>query len=270
MAGAVGHVIEFAGSTSGPCRSKAVSPCATWPSKQAHAPAWWRPTTRPSPICRAGPMRPRQPNGKAADYWKSLPSDEGAHFDAEIAIDAAGISPWSPGAPRRRRPCGHRRRAATGGVDAARRDVVARSLDYMGLVPGMPLAGCRSIRCSSAPVPTRASRTCGPPPRCSPRSAIPAIVSPGSTLVKRAAEAEGLDRIFKQAGFEWREPGCSMCCGMNGDLVAAGKRCASTSNRNFPGRQGRGARTHLMSPAMAAAAALAGRIVDARDLAGAG
>jgi 3-isopropylmalate/(R)-2-methylmalate dehydratase large subunit len=92
------------------------------------------------------------------------------------------------------------------------------------------------------------------------------MVSPGSTIVKRQAEAEGLDRIFRESGFEWRESGCSMCVGMNGDLVPAGKRCASTSNRNFRGRQGRGSRTHLMGPAMAAAAALYGRITDIRDI----
>jgi 3-isopropylmalate/(R)-2-methylmalate dehydratase large subunit len=98
------------------------------------------------------------------------------------------------------------------------------------------------------------------------RAVVPALVSPGSSLVKAAAEAEGLDRIFRDAGFEWRESGCSMCVGMNGDLVAAGKRCASTSNRNFRGRQGKGSRTHLMSPAMAAAAALRGRITDVREI----
>jgi 3-isopropylmalate/(R)-2-methylmalate dehydratase large subunit len=99
------------------------------------------------------------------------------------------------------------------------------------------------------------------------KAVVPAMVVPGSTQVKRAAEKEGLDRIFRDAGFEWRESGCSMCVGMNGDLVAAGKRCASTSNRNFVGRQGKGSRTHLLSPAMAAAAALTGRITDVRKLA---
>ena len=96
---------------------------------------------------------------------------------------------------------------------------------------------------------------------------VPAMISPGSSLVKHQAEEEGLDEVFRKAGFEWRESGCSMCVGMNGDLVAAGKRCASTSNRNFPGRQGKGARTHLMSPAMAAAAALTGRFADVRTFA---
>jgi 3-isopropylmalate/(R)-2-methylmalate dehydratase large subunit len=98
------------------------------------------------------------------------------------------------------------------------------------------------------------------------KAKVPVLVSPGSTQVKLAAEKEGLDRIFRDAGFEWRESGCSMCVGMNGDLVAAGKRCASTSNRNFVGRQGKGSRTHLLSPAMAAAAALTGRITDVRKL----
>ena len=98
------------------------------------------------------------------------------------------------------------------------------------------------------------------------KTSVPAIVVPGSGLVKAQAEAEGLDRIFREAGFEWREPGCSMCVGMNGDLVAPGERCASTSNRNFMGRQGKGARTHLLSPAMAAAAAVTGRMTDVRRL----
>jgi 3-isopropylmalate/(R)-2-methylmalate dehydratase large subunit len=205
----------------------------------------------------------------ALDYWKSLPSDEGARFDAEVAIDAAEIAPmvtWGT-TPEEAAP-------VTGAVpqlpaaDDARREVVARSLDYMGLAPGTALAGlpidqvfigsCTNARIEDLRAAAAVARRG--------RAVVPAIVSPGSTLVKRAAEAEGLDRIFKDAGFDWRESGCSMCCGMNGDLVPAGKRCASTSNRNFPGRQGRGARTHLMSPAMAAAAALAGRIVDARDL----
>jgi 3-isopropylmalate/(R)-2-methylmalate dehydratase large subunit len=141
----------------------------------------------------------------------------------------------------------------------------------MGLAPGMPLVGlpidqvfigsCTNARIEDLRAAAAIARHG--------RAVVPAIVSPGSTLVKRAAEAEGLDRIFKDAGFEWRESGCSMCCGMNGDLVPAGKRCASTSNRNFPGRQGRGARTHLMSPTMAAGAALMGKIVDVRGLAGA-
>jgi 3-isopropylmalate/(R)-2-methylmalate dehydratase large subunit len=98
------------------------------------------------------------------------------------------------------------------------------------------------------------------------KAIVPSLISPGSGLVKRAAEAEGLDRIFREAGFEWRDAGCSMCVGMNGDLVDAGQRCASTSNRNFEGRQGKGARTHLMSPAMAAAAAVTGRVTDVRKL----
>jgi 3-isopropylmalate/(R)-2-methylmalate dehydratase large subunit len=144
------------------------------------------------------------------------------------------------------------------------------TLEYMGLAPGQRLTdiavdqvfigSCTNGRIEDLRAAAAVARRG--------RAVVPAMVSPGSTLVKRQAEAEGLDRIFREAGFEWRESGCSMCVGMNGDLVGAGRRCASTSNRNFRGRQGRGSRTHLMSPAMAAAAALRGRIADVRELTG--
>jgi 3-isopropylmalate/(R)-2-methylmalate dehydratase large subunit len=144
-----------------------------------------------------------------------------------------------------------------------------RALDYMDLRPGTPLAeiavdrvfigSCTNSRIDDLRAAARVLN--------GRRAVVHAIVVPGSGLVKAQAEAEGLDAIFKRAGFEWRESGCSMCVGMNGDLVAPGERCASTSNRNFVGRQGRGARTHLMSPAMAAAAAVAGKLTDVRQFA---
>ncbi len=156
-------------------------------------------------------------------------------------------------------------------ADAQKRAAMERSLDYMGLKPGTLLeGGVGRSASSSAPAPTAASRICAPRRR-SPRAARSRPAStrwscraPASS--KQQAEEEGLDKIFIEAGFEWREPGCSMCLAMNADKLEPGERCASTSNRNFEGRQGRGGRTHLMSPAMAAAAAVTGKLADIREL----
>ncbi|HKV16179.1 MAG TPA: 3-isopropylmalate dehydratase large subunit [Reyranella sp.] len=268
--GAAGHVIEFTGAT---VRALSIEGRLTLCNMAIEAGARSGMVAPDDKTFRYLQRRPYAPAGAdwqaALHYWKSLPSDEGAVFDAEIAIDATLVAPmvtWGT-TPEEAVPvtgCV----PELGAVDAPRRDAIARSLDYMDLAAGMPLAGlsidqvfigsCTNARIEDLRAAAAVARRG--------RAVIPAIVSPGSTSVKRVAEGEGLDRIFKDAGFEWRESGCSMCCGMNGDLVPAGKRCASTSNRNFPGRQGRGARTHLMSPAMAAAAALAGRIVDVRAL----
>jgi 3-isopropylmalate/(R)-2-methylmalate dehydratase large subunit len=157
-------------------------------------------------------------------------------------------------------------------ADAARRDSMERALRYMGLQPGQRIEGLAIDRvfigsCTNSRIEDLRAAAAVLRGR---KAVVPAMVSPGSGLVKRAAEAEGLDRIFREAGFEWRDAGCSMCVGMNGDLVDAGQRCASTSNRNFEGRQGKDARTHLMSPAMAAAAAVTGCISDVRKLSPAG
>jgi 3-isopropylmalate/(R)-2-methylmalate dehydratase large subunit len=152
--------------------------------------------------------------------------------------------------------------------DATRRDTMQRALAYMDLKPGTPLSDIAIDRvfvgsCTNSRIEDLRAAARVVDGR---RTVIPAMVVPGSGLVKAQAEAEGLDVIFKRAGFEWREAGCSMCVGMNGDLVASGERCASTSNRNFVGRQGKGARTHLVSPAMAAAAAVTGKLTDVRQL----
>ena len=152
----------------------------------------------------------------------------------------------------------------------ADREAVERALHYMALEPGTPIERDRaSTASSSARARTRASATCAPPPRSSPgrkvAPSVSAMVVPGSQQVKAQAEAEGLDEVFRDAGFDWRVAGCSMCLGMNPDILAPGERCASTSNRNFEGRQGRGGRTHLVSPQMAAAAAIEGHFVDIRD-----
>jgi 3-isopropylmalate/(R)-2-methylmalate dehydratase large subunit len=196
-----------------------------------------------------------------------LASDEDAAFDAEAVLDAAAIAPmatWGT-SPEEAAPLTGRVPRPEEAPDEARSRAWRRSLDYMGLTGGERLADIRVDRvflgsCTNSRLDDLRAAAEVLRGR---RVAVPMLVSPGSTAVKRAAEAEGLDRIFAEAGAEWRESGCSLCVAMNGDAVAEGERCASTSNRNFPGRQGRGARTHLVSPASAAAAALAGRLVPA-------
>jgi len=219
--------------------------------------------------------RPGAPAGaawkEAVKGWRSLRSDPGAHFAREVALDAGALEPmltWGT-SPEQAAPVSGAAADPAALSDAERRHAAAQALDYMGLAPGARLEGLPVDRvfigsCTNARLDDLRAAAAILRGR---RTRVPGLVSPGSTQIKREAEAEGLHRLFIEAGFDWRESGCSMCVGMNGDLVAAGERCASTSNRNFPGRQGRGARTHLMSPAMAAAAALAGRIVDVREYA---
>ncbi|MEI6281814.1 MAG: 3-isopropylmalate dehydratase large subunit [Alphaproteobacteria bacterium] len=220
--------------------------------------------------------RPATPKAGAWDMalasWKSYFTDEGAHFDHEVRIDASQLIPqvtWGTSP--------EDVVAINGAVpdpatfhDEAKRAQVERALDYMGLKPGQRIDEARIDRvfigsCTNSRIEDlRAAADVARGRKVA--SHVKAMVVPGSGLVKAQAEEEGLDVIFKDAGFDWREPGCSMCLGMNPDRLAPGERCASTSNRNFEGRQGRGGRTHLMSPVMAAAAAIAGRIADVRDL----
>ena len=220
--------------------------------------------------------RPMAPKGAdwemAAAYWRALPSDDGARYDIEETLDVSDIIPtitWGTSPQDVARIDG-----AAPDPDTAETPEQAaawrRALDYMGLAPGQKLdelpvdtvfiGSCTNgriedLRAAAAVASGRKVAT-----------GVRALVVPGSGLVKQQAEAEGLDAVFRAAGFEWREPGCSMCLAMNADRLAPGERCASTSNRNFEGRQGRGGRTHLMSPAMAAAAAVAGRLADVRAL----
>ncbi len=222
--------------------------------------------------------RPYAPKGedwdKAVAWWRSLATDSGASYDKVVVIDAADIAPtvtWGTSP--------EDTVAITGTVpspdsfaDPSKQEAARKSLDYMGLTPGQRMqdvevqnvfiGSCTNSRIEDlrAAAAVLKGRTKAPNVKW-------AIVVPGSGLVKHQAEAEGLDRIFIEAGLEWREPGCSACLGMNPDKVPAGERCASTSNRNFVGRQGPGSRTHLVSPAMAAAAAVTGRLTDVRDLA---
>jgi 3-isopropylmalate/(R)-2-methylmalate dehydratase large subunit len=219
--------------------------------------------------------RPRAPRGAAWTHavaqWRRLGTDPGATYDRRVDLDASAVAPqvtWgtSPGMVT----------AVTGRVpdpaefaSEAERQAAARALEYMGLEPGTPLAGlpidrvflgsCTNARIEDLRAAARAVRGRHV------ASGVRAMVVPGSQQVRAQAEREGLDRMFRDAGFEWRNAGCSMCLGMNADVLMSGERCASTSNRNFEGRQGRGGRTHLMSPPMAAAAAVAGRLVDVRE-----
>ena len=221
--------------------------------------------------------RPYAPKGEAWEralaWWKTLPSDEGAAYDTTVTLDAAAIVPlvtWGT-SPEDVVP-------VTGAVPdpadeptEARRAAKQRMLDYMGLTPGqrmqdIPIDVVFIGSCTNGRIEDiRAAAAVAKGRKVAP--GVRAMVVPGSGLVKQAAEAEGLDRVLIEAGFEWREPGCSLCLGMNPDQLKPGQRCASTSNRNFEGRQGPGGRTHLMSPAMAAAAAVTGRLTDVREFA---
>jgi 3-isopropylmalate/(R)-2-methylmalate dehydratase large subunit len=219
--------------------------------------------------------RPKAPQGKDWDsalrYWDTLRSDDGAHFDREIRLDAAKLPPlvtWGTSPEQVTSISGHVPVPAEI-ADENKRRAAERSLEYMGLTGGEKITDIRLDRvfigsCTNARIEDLrevarvvAGKSVNPN--------VNAMIVPGSGLVKEQAEAEGLDKIFTAAGFDWREPGCSMCLAMNPDKLKPGERCASTSNRNFEGRQGYRGRTHLVSPAMAAAAAIAGHFVDVRQ-----
>jgi len=273
-AGGTGHAIEFAGSA---VRALSMEGRMTMCNMAIEAGA------------RAGMVacddttiaylrgRPFAPAGahwdRAVAHWRTLVSDDGARFDATHLLDAAAIAPqvtWGTSpemvvAVDARVPDPDRER------DATRRDGMEKALAYMGLEPDAPITGIRVDKvfigsCTNSRIEDlRQAAAVARGRRVAPNVKL-AMVVPGSGLVKAQAEAEGLDRVFRDAGFEWREPGCSMCLAMNDDRLEPGERCASTSNRNFEGRQGAGGRTHLVSPAMAAAAAVEGRFVDVRRL----
>jgi 3-isopropylmalate/(R)-2-methylmalate dehydratase large subunit len=269
--GAAGHVIEYAGST---IRAMSIEERLTVCNMSIEAGAragLVAPDETTYAYLKGRPFAPKDAAWeRAVAYWKTLPSDPDASFDSEIELNATQLAPmvtWG-NSPEDALPVTGRVPDPAGEKDPERRASMERALKYMGLAPGMALTdiavdqvfigSCTNARIEDLRAAAQVAKRG--------KAKVPAMVSPGSTQVKLAAEKEGLDRIFKDAGFEWRESGCSMCVGMNGDLVASGKRCASTSNRNFVGRQGKGSRTHLLSPAMAAAAALTGRITDVREL----
>jgi 3-isopropylmalate/(R)-2-methylmalate dehydratase large subunit len=271
--GAIGHVIEYAGSA---IRALSIEGRLTVCNMSIEAGG------------RAGMVapddttfsylhgRPFAPKGaewdKAMAFWRTVPSDAGAAFVREVTLDAAAIAPmvtWGT-SPEDALPVTGRVPDPISAPDQAKREGMQRALAYMGLTPGTPIEEIAVDRvfigsCTNARIEDLRSAAAVVKGR---KAVIPSWAVAGSGLVKQQAEAEGLDRVFKDAGFEWREPGCSMCAGMNGDLGERDQRVASTSNRNFAGRQGPGVRTHLLSPAMAAAAAVTGRFADVRKLAG--
>ncbi|BAK83331.1 3-isopropylmalate dehydratase large subunit [Komagataeibacter medellinensis] len=272
-AGGTGHVIEFAGSA---IRELDMAGRMTICNMSIEAGARAGLVAPDETTFEYVRGRPFAPKGEAFDeavaYWKTLAADEGAHYDRVVELRAEDITPvltWGT-SPETVIP-------VTGNVpdpaaesDPARRKQMQRMLDYMGLEAGQKIAGtpvdvvfigsCTNSRIEDlrAAASVAAGRKVAP--------GVRAMIVPGSGIVKAQAEEEGLDRVFLDAGFEWREAGCSMCLGMNPDRLTPGQRCASTSNRNFEGRQGPGGRTHLLSPAMAAAAAVTGTLTDVREL----
>jgi 3-isopropylmalate/(R)-2-methylmalate dehydratase large subunit len=208
---------------------------------------------------------------RAVEHWRSLRSDPGAHFDAVVQLDAAALVPhvtWGT-SPEMVVSIEGRVPDPEDEKDLVRREGMERALTYMGLTPDTPITDIRIDKvfigsCTNSRIEDLRQAAAVVRGRHKASNVRQALVVPGSGLVKKQAEAEGLDAVFKAAGFEWREPGCSMCLAMNADRLESGERCASTSNRNFEGRQGTGGRTHLVSPAMAAAAGIAGHFVDVR------
>jgi 3-isopropylmalate/(R)-2-methylmalate dehydratase large subunit len=207
---------------------------------------------------------------RALEWWRTLPTDDDARFDREVELDGGALEPtvtWGT-LPEEALPVGARIPTPEAMATTEQRAHAEQALRYMDLVPGMAITEIRIDRafigtCTNGRIDDLRAAAAVLRGR---KAVVPAWVSPGSSQVKKQAEAEGLDRVFTDAGFVWRASGCSACAAMNGDIIPAGMRCASTSNRNFEGRQGKGSRTHLMSPAMVAAAAVAGHITDVRKL----
>ncbi len=220
--------------------------------------------------------RPFSPKGeqwdKAVSYWKTLHSDPDARFDAVVRLDAQAIKPqvtWGT-SPEMVTSVDGKVPDPANEVDPVRRNAIVRALEYMGLEPGVPITSIAVDKvfigsCTNSRIEDLRAAAAVVKGKKRAENVKLAMVVPGSGLVKEQAEKEGLDKIFIEAGFEWRQPGCSMCLAMNDDRLSPGERCASTSNRNFEGRQGQGGRTHLVSPAMAAAAGIAGHFVDVRE-----
>ena len=223
--------------------------------------------------------KPQAPTGemfeRAAEYWRTLVSDPDAEFDAVVELDAAEIAPqvsWGT-SPEMVAPIDGRVPDPAAESDAVRAEGMQRALEYMDLKPNTPMTEIRPDKvfigsCTNSRIEDLRAAAEVVKGRRKADNIKLAMVVPGSGLVKQQAEQEGLDRIFLDAGFEWREPGCSMCLAMNADRLEPGERCASTSNRNFEGRQGQGGRTHLVSPALAAAAAVAGHFIEPSELEG--
>ncbi len=269
--GAAGYAIEYAGST---IRNLSIEGRLTLCNLSIEAggrSGMVAPDETTIAYLRNRPYGPQDVDfERAAANWLNLASDPGAVFDKEVLLDATQIAPivtWGT-SPEDALPITQDVPNPDMIADPGRAEHVRDALSYMGLQPGQKLTDIRIDRvfigsCTNSRIEDIRAAAAVLSGR---KAKVPGLVSPGSMLVKQQAEQEGLDRIFTEAGLEWVEPGCSMCVGMNGDLVPPGERCASTTNRNFRGRQGPGSRTHLMSPAMAAAAAVTGQLTDMRDL----
>ena len=271
VGGAIDHVVEFAGSA---VRAMSMAERMTICNMSLEGGAQTGIVAPDETTFAYLNGRTHAPKGAAWDkalaFWRTLPSDQGARFDAEHRFSAPDIAPivsWGTSPEQASSIDGHVPDPSAM-ADPEKRQEVAAALDYMGLTPGMALTSIAVDRvfigsCTNARIEDlRAAAAVAK----GGRAVVPTWVVPGSRAVKRQAEAEGIDRIFLAAGFEWHDAGCSLCTALNGDLLAEHERCASTSNRNFRGRQGRNGRTHLLSPAMAAAAAITGRLTDVRKL----
>ena len=272
-AGGTGHVIEFAGSAiRGLSMEGRMTVCNMTIEAGARA-GLVAPDETTFAYMKGRPMSPKGGTWEqAVAYWKTLPSDPGAHYDRVVELKAEDILPqvtWGT-SPEQVLPIDGRVPDPSQEQNEMRRNGIKRALEYMGLKPGMRIdeipidtvfiGSCTNSRIEDL----RQAAAVAKGKKVKP--GLRALVVPGSGLVKHQAEEEGLDKVFLDAGFEWREAGCSMCLAMNADKLQQGERCASTSNRNFEGRQGFGGRTHLVSPAMAVAAALTGRLTDVRRL----
>ena len=272
-AGGTGHVIEFAGSAiRGLSMEGRMTVCNMAIEAGARA-GMIAPDETTFAYLQDRPMTPKGNHwDKAVAYWRGLPSDEGARYDSEIAMAAEDIAPtvtWGT-SPEDAIAINGVVPDPTKEKDPNKRAKIERAIEYMGLEAGQKLTDIRVDTvfigsCTNSRIEDLRAAAALADGRTV-AAGMRAMVVPGSGLVKEQAEAEGLDKVFIAAGFEWREPGCSMCLAMNADKLTEGERCASTSNRNFEGRQGRGGRTHLVSPQMAVAAALAGHLADVRDI----
>jgi 3-isopropylmalate/(R)-2-methylmalate dehydratase large subunit len=272
-AGGTGYVVEFAGSVIRDLSMEGRMTVCNMTIEGGARAGLIAPDEKTFAYLKGRPYAPKGAQWEAAvNYWKTLPSDEGAFYDKEVVLDAADIPPmvtWGT-SPEDVLPIDAVVPDPAKIADEGKRNATIRSLEYMALVPGQKLSEVRIDKvfigsCTNGRIEDlRAVAAIAKGRKVA--AHVQALVVPGSGLVKEQAESEGLDKIFLEAGFEWREPGCSMCLAMNADKLEPGERCASTSNRNFEGRQGRGGRTHLVSPGMAAAAAVAGHLADVRAL----
>ena len=269
VAGGSGHVIEYRGSTIRSLSMAARMTICNMSIEGGARAGMVAPDDTTYSYLEGRPYAPKAWD-EALDYWRTLPGDSGATFDSEVEVDASSLEPhvsWGTN-PAQTAPVSARVPHPDDYENPLDREGCGRALEYMDLEAGTAITDIHLDRvflgsCTNARIEDLRAAAAVVAGRKIDRR-VQAMVVPGSGLVKLQAEEEGLDRIFKQAGFEWRDAGCSMCLAMNDDILAPGERCASTSNRNFEGRQGRGGRTHLVSPEMAAAAAVAGHFVDVR------